>query len=106
MKTNEEINIVDLWLLDNNYNPPIKVRGFKHLVQGVRWYEPGDGYLYIDPTNGAFVACNTTDTIFESYDRAVLAYEKKKSLRKNFVIGRINIYKKELEKLSYENKNN
>lgn len=100
MKTNKEIKLTDLWFLDRECNPPVKVSGFKHFVKGVKWYDSGDGFLYIDPIDGAFVTCNTDETIFENYEAAMSVYENNKSNRINFVVGKIDIYKKELERLA------
>ena len=68
---NNDIKLIDLWYLDQNYNKPILTKGFKSKIKCNIYYKEDDGYVFIEPISKAFMVTKKTDMIFETEKDAI-----------------------------------
>ena len=94
----KEVKLIDLWYLDNQYAEPVKVKGFKALVQESTWYSEQEGYVFINPKNGAFLTTRNSDTIFESKEKAMYVFNRKIKDHIEFAKKQVKEYTEDLNK--------
>jgi hypothetical protein len=97
MKT---IKLIDLWFLDDNFNEPVKTRGFKSLIKSDFYCISEDGYVFIEPGSVSFMVTGINDNhVFETEKDANDVLKSQENERIEFAKKQVKHYSEFLQSI-------